>query len=131
MGDQRVLRAIADLGPVGHVRHRAGLIGGFLEMLEIIQPDAIERARDQRQFDLYVFQRMRLRSALPFAERIAVDGHHVVALDNAPGRLAGSGEFEPTHEVSSCYSAAARGLVFQAPAAGRAKPRFSRNVLPA
>src|SRR5437588_1920799 len=129
MGDQRVLRAIADLWPVGHIRHRAGLVGGFLEMLEIIQPDAIERARDQREFDLDVFQRMRLRSALPFAERIAVDGDYVLALDNAPGCLAGGGEFEPTHGVSSCYSAATCGRVFQAPAGGRATPRFSRNVL--
>src|SRR6185369_15433235 len=109
-----------------------GLVGGFLEMLEVVQPDAIEGARDQRQFDLDVFQRMRLRSALPFAERIAVDGDHVVVLDDAPGCLAGRGEFEPTHGSSSCsYSAAARGVVFQAPAAGRSKPRFSRSVLPA
>ena len=73
MRDQRVLRAIADLGPVGNVRHLAALVGGFLEMLEIVQADAIEGARDQRQFDLDVLQRMRLRGALPFAERIAAD----------------------------------------------------------
>ncbi len=74
MCDQRVLGAIADLGPLGNVRHLAALVGGFLEMLEIVQADAIEGARDQRQFDLDVLQRMRLRGALPLAERIAADG---------------------------------------------------------
>ncbi len=57
MGDQRVLRAIANLRPFRHVRHRAGLVGGLLEMLEVVQPDAIEGARDQRQLDLHTQQR--------------------------------------------------------------------------
>jgi hypothetical protein len=54
MGDQRVLCTIADLGPVRHVRHSAGLVGGFLEMLEVVEADTIEGAGDQRQLDLYV-----------------------------------------------------------------------------
>ena len=69
MRDQRVLRAIADLGPVRHVGHGAGLVGGFLEMLEVIQPDAIEGARDQRQFDLDVLQRMGLRGRAAIRRR--------------------------------------------------------------
>src|SRR6476619_5690587 len=126
------MRAIADLGPIRHVGYCAKLVGCFLQMLEVVQPDAIERARDQRQLDLHVLQRMGLRAALPFAEGIAVDGDDLVALDDAPGCLARGGEFEPTHELSSCsYSAAACGRVFQAPAAGRRKPKFSRSVLPA
>ena len=49
--DQRVLGAIADLGPVGHRRHFAAPVGGFLEMLQVVQPDAIEGAWHQRQLD--------------------------------------------------------------------------------
>jgi len=95
--DQRILRAIADLGPIWHVRNRAGLVGGFLEMLEIVEADAIEGARDHRQFDLDVIKRMHLRCALPLAEGVAVHGHHLVALDEAPGRVSRGGELEPAH----------------------------------
>src|SRR5215211_5208679 len=92
MCDQRVLRAVTDLGPVRHVRNRAGLLGGFLEMLEIVEADAIEGARDHRQLDLDVAKRMRLLCALPLPEGIAAHGHHLVALDEAPGRPARGGK---------------------------------------
>jgi hypothetical protein len=84
MADQRILGAITDLGPVRDVRYLAAFVGGFLQMLEIVQADAIEGARHQRQFDLHIVQRMRLLGALPFAEGIAADGNHSVAFDDAP-----------------------------------------------
>ena len=65
--DQRVLRAIADLGSFRHVGYFAPLVGGLLEVLEVIQADAIEGARHHRHFDLDVFQSMRALGALPFA----------------------------------------------------------------
>jgi hypothetical protein len=84
VSNQGILGAIADLGPVRHVRYRAGLVGGFLQMLEVVQSDAIEGARDQRQLDLHILQRMGLRAALPLPEGIAVDGDHLVAFDEPP-----------------------------------------------
>jgi hypothetical protein len=54
MGDQRVLGAVTDLGTVRDVRDRASLVGGFLEMLEVVEADAIEGAGYQRQLDLDV-----------------------------------------------------------------------------
>ena len=85
MRDQRILRAIADLGPVGNVGHFAALVRRLLEMPEIIQPDAIEGARHQRQLDLDVGQRMRARRTLPFAEGFAADRDHAIAFDDTPG----------------------------------------------
>src|SRR6516164_5070913 len=128
--DQRVLRAITDLRPVRDVRYLAALVGGLLQVLEVIQPDAVEGAGDEWQLDLDVLQRMRFRRAPPLTEGIALDGCDLLALDDPPGCLARGGEFQPTHDDPS-YSAAARGGVFQAPAAGRLRPRFSRSVLPA
>src|SRR5215472_645175 len=124
MRDQRVLRAIADLRAVVYVGHRAGLVGGFLQVLEIIQSDAIEGARYHRQLDLDVLERKSLRRALVLAKGIAADGEDLVAFDDAPGGIFARGEFQPTHLLIP-YSAAARGRVFQAPAAGRLSPRFS------
>jgi hypothetical protein len=128
--DQRILRAIADLGPVWHVGQLAALVSGFLEMLEVIEPDAIEGARRQRQLDFDVGKQMRARCALPFAEGIAVDRDHAVTFDDSPGGLPVRGELQPAHALTF-YSAAIRGDVFHAPAAGRGSPRFSRKVLPA
>src|SRR5450631_3883236 len=82
--DQRVLRAIADLGPVRDVGHLAALVGGFLEMLEVIEADAIEGARHQWQFDLHPRKRMGALRALPLAEGLAADRDHAVALDDPP-----------------------------------------------
>jgi hypothetical protein len=129
MGDQRVLRAIADFGTVRDGRHLAALIGGLLEVLQVVQSDAIEGARDQRQLDLDAVKRVRLRGALPFAERLAVDLDDAIAFDDAPRGLTCGREFEPAHDLSF-YSAAACCLTFHAPAAGRFSPRFSRKVWP-
>src|SRR5437764_3405316 len=104
MRDQRILGAIADFGPVRDVRHFAAFVGGFLEMLQIVQPDAIKRARHQRQFDLDVIKRMHLRRALPLAEGFAVDGDHMIAVDDAPGGPARGREFEPTHRSSLFFT---------------------------
>ncbi|MGY4482846.1 hypothetical protein ACVWWR_002037 [Bradyrhizobium sp. LM3.2] len=84
MGDQRVLCAIADLGPIRHGRHLAALVGGLFQVFQVVQADAVKRARDQRQLDLDLRQRMRARGALPFAKRIAGDRDHLVALDDSP-----------------------------------------------
>jgi hypothetical protein len=85
MRDQRILGAIADLRPVRDFRHLAAFVGGFLEMLEVIETHAIKRPRDQRQLDSNLGKRMRPRRAPPFAERIAVDRDDAVAFDDAPG----------------------------------------------
>src|SRR6516162_2462288 len=100
-------------------------------MLQIVEADAIEGARDQRQLDLDVLDCMRPRRARPFAERVAIDRYDLIAFDKAPGGLARGSEFHPAHGDFPCYSAAARGGIFQAPAMGRLSPRFSRKVLPA
>src|SRR6516162_8261384 len=97
MCNQRILRALADLGPVGNVRHLAALVGGLLEMLEVVQADAIKGARDDRELDFDVVERMRLRGPLPPSERIAADGHDSVAFYKTPGGPSRSGEFQPTH----------------------------------
>jgi hypothetical protein len=41
MGDQRVLRAIAVLGSIRHIGHFAALVRRLLEMLQIVEADAI------------------------------------------------------------------------------------------
>src|ERR1700756_2397376 len=97
MGDQRVLGAIADLGAIGDVRHFAALVGGFLQVLQIIEPDAIKGTRDQRQLDLDVLERVGSRTAPPFAEGIAMNRSDAVAFKDAPGGFARGREFEPTH----------------------------------
>jgi hypothetical protein len=117
--DQRVLGAVADLGPVGDIGHLAALVGGFLEMLEIIQPDAIKGARHHRQFDLHLRERMRARRALPFAKGVAADRDHAVALDDAPGGLSIRGEFQPAHLLSLLFG---RGLRLRLPGAGGRAP---------
>src|SRR5664279_613772 len=99
VGDQRVLRAIADFGPIRHGGYLAALVGGLLEMLQIVQPDAIEGARDQRQLDPDILQRMASRRALPLAEGLAGDGDDAIIFDDAPGRVAFGGEFQPTHDL--------------------------------
>src|SRR5713226_9870105 len=110
MRDQRVLRAITDLGPIGNIGHFATLVGGFLEMLEVIEADAIERTRHQRQFDFHLRQGMRARCALPLAEGIAADRGYAVTFDDPTRGLSARRKFEPTHAYSLfCYSAATRG----------------------
>src|SRR5947209_2858661 len=66
-------------------------------MLEIVEPDAVERARHDWQFDLYLRKRIGVGGALPFPEWIATDADHAVGFNNTPGGFSVRGELQPAH----------------------------------
>jgi len=101
MGDERVVGAIADVGLLGEIGRDAALLRLLEHMGAVIEPGAVEGARDHRHLDLDGSERVAPRRPLMAGEGIARDLGDLIALENAVGGAARRGVPDPAHGLSS------------------------------
>ena len=98
MRDQRIAGAVAHIRFGRDIRHFATLCRTFLHMLHIIQPGAVEGARDNRYLDLHRGKIMLAAGFLIAVKRAAGDFQNAVAFQNAIAGAVFGGEANPTHD---------------------------------
>ena len=104
MRDQRVVRAIADIGLGRQFRLLAALLGHFGDVLGVVEPGRVERLRDHRHQKLDRVEPAPCRGALVPGERIALDLDDLVPLDDAVGFAAVRLVSEPAHRFPPCQN---------------------------
>src|SRR5436190_14009075 len=107
ISDQRVDRAIADVGLLGQVGLDAVLGGHLADVLGVVEADAVEGGRHDRHLDLHRPQVAHDLGALVAGEGIARHLDDAVAFEDAVAGAALMRIPDPTHGSSPCPAAIA------------------------